>query len=194
MGNEYHIYTEAKIDNKWVCINPYAPKFDKDLDLTGHNLTQTYWNGSRSYFSETFNKIKNEGYSVKYEDISDTLKKYYTEDRADIYAFAIPVNTMKKCVGNGKETECSGFVTEEAIFDYKHNGYEIVDHLTTQEYLELPEEARKLYKAFNWNNPFGWYEHFKDILAHNEFVEYAFFDTNSFIPEKTELRFVCFQW
>ena len=35
----------------------------------------------------------------------------------------------KKCVGNGKESECSGFVTEEAIFDYKHNGYEIVDML-----------------------------------------------------------------
>lgn len=194
MGNEYYVYTEAKINNTWFCINPLTFKINKNENKkTEALIAPTYWNGSRTSFSAAFRKIKEEGKKILYTELSKDLQEEYKDYKEDVYAITIPTSLIKKYVSNDDMFECSGFVTEKDIFDYKYEHGEIYEYLTLEEYLNLPEEAQKLYKAFNWNNIDGWYSKFKDIYENNKYVEYSFFDANPHISD-VDIRFIVFQW
>ena len=54
MSSSYYIYTDVCVDGKWVCINNKVKNIEKNKEL----ISETYWNGSRSYFHETADKIE----------------------------------------------------------------------------------------------------------------------------------------
>ena len=77
MSTSYFLYTEAYIDDKWVCINP---GFDKEGE---RRLAMTYESGSRSYFGQTADKIEEIGGRLRFEGLSAELQGRYERCRND---------------------------------------------------------------------------------------------------------------
>lgn len=90
MSTSYLLYTEAYIDNKWVCINPTFEKEGKRC------LAMTYESGSRSYFNQTADKIEEIGGRLRFEDLSAELQARYDSCRGDEFVriLSAEVDTM----------------------------------------------------------------------------------------------------
>lgn len=69
MSTSYFIYTEAFIDNQWVCINP---TFEKDGNRC---VAMTYESGSRTYYAQTADKIEEIGGHLRFKDMSAELQE-----------------------------------------------------------------------------------------------------------------------
>ena len=77
MSTSYFLYTEAYIDDKWVCINP-------GFDMDGkRRLAMTYESGSRSYFGQSADKIEEIGGRLRFDDLSAELQVRYENCRDD---------------------------------------------------------------------------------------------------------------
>ena len=98
MSTSYFLYTEAYIDNKWVCINP---GFDKEGK---RRLAMTYESGSRSYFGQTADKIEEIGERLRFEDLSAELQARYETCRDDEFVriLSAEVNIMRGCLPPGQ--------------------------------------------------------------------------------------------
>ena len=57
MSTSYYMYTEVNIDGKWTCINNRIIDVERNEEL----MSETYYSGSRSYFGETADKIRDIG-------------------------------------------------------------------------------------------------------------------------------------
>ena len=78
MSTNYFIYTEVKLGDKWVCIDPIYPRYKiENGDIEKTVLQSTYWNGSYSYFHSAWDKLFDLGVYGKWSDLSDTLKEHY---------------------------------------------------------------------------------------------------------------------
>ena len=106
MSTSYFLYTEAYIDNKWVCINPTFEKEGKQ------RLAMTYESGSRSYFGQTADKIEEIGGRLRFDNLSTELQARYENCRDDefIRILSAEVDAMRNCLPFGQAHEYHGIV------------------------------------------------------------------------------------
>lgn len=163
MSTSYFLYTEAYIDNKWVCINP---SFERDGK---RRLAMTYESGSRSYFGQTADKIEEIGGSLQFEDMSDVLQERYEKYKDDsfIRILSAEVDDMRGCMPLGQAHERHGIVLKDSVFAYESGDIEeLYESITPEEYAKLDEVGKQLYQYYEWDDPMDWFVHFKEILQH----------------------------
>lgn len=152
----------------------------------------TYWNGSRSYFSDTYYKLLEISRPIKFEDLSlelriqmsvgwrgeeEDARKYY-DDVLRVCSFA----DLRSICPNG-EHEHHGLYHKDKIVCFRTHETEDLfeEDITPEKYAELPEEARKVYQYFEWDDPMSWRAHIPEIVRKvsqrvNEFEDMNFLD------------------
>ena len=163
MSTSYFLYTEAFIDDKWVCINP---GFDKEGK---RRLAMTYESGSRSYFGQTADKIEEIGGRLRFDDLSAELQARYENCRDDefIRILSAEVDAMRSCMPSGQAHEYHGIVLKDSVFAYESGDVEdLYESITPEEYAKLDDVGKQLYQYYEWDDPMGWFVHFKEILEH----------------------------
>ena len=163
MSTSYYLYTEAYIDNKWVCINP---GFDKEGK---RHLAMTYESGSRSYFGQTADKIEEIGGRLRFEGLSAELQGRYERCRNDEFVriLSAEVDAMRGCLPSRQAHEYHGIVLKDAVFAYESGDIEdLYESITPDEYAKLDDVGKQLYQYYEWDDPMGWFVHFKEILEH----------------------------
>ena len=182
MGVDYFVYTEAKIGDKWISIDPNIPKlidkrkdykephrYDGDYEL---KHTETYWNGSRSYFRQTYDKLREIGSEIKFTDLSDGVKKEWqssveNEEKCDdgwqwYRPIQVDYKEFLKYV-HPKQFDSHGMVHKDVVFQFENGDLEDMYAVDHDEYAELTPEERKSYVYYEWDDTMGWNSHFKDL-------------------------------
>lgn len=198
MGTQYNIYTQLKVKDNWVCINPLVPKYDKEGKLIKYKLAETYWNGSRSYFSETFNKIRDIGFAMPFSQLDAIIKNQFAEPDDTYYGFGEEREEMVYVVSY--ENMCSkihptlfeksGMVLKSDVFRFEKEGEDIYEWFNAEEYMQLPDEMKTLYMPYSWDENDGWHRHFKEIVENVKHQLYML-DTVNSLPDNAEVRIVC---
>lgn len=163
MSTSYFLYTEAYINNKWVCINP---AFEKEGQ---RRLAMTYESGSRSYFGQAADKIEEIGGRLRFDDLSAEVQARYENCRDDefIRILSAEVDAMRSCMPSGQTHEHHEIVLKDAVFAYESGDIEdLYESITPEEYEKLDDVGKQLYQYYGWDDPMGWVVHFKEILEH----------------------------
>ena len=181
MSTSYYIYTEAKIGDKWIGIDPSIPKMNdlREDYSKPHNYdgtyklesSETYWNGSRSYFHEAFDRLQDLGYSIPFSELSNEVKTHWScslaaEQRGEeTYTKPIQVEfDAFKNSFNPKAYQCHGLVHKDVWFCYQSG--EIEDIYTTEheDFKRLTKEERQCFEYHEWDDSMGWNKYFKLLL------------------------------
>ena len=196
MSTEYVLLTEAKINNKWQCIDPYFLHKDDTF-----KLSPLYESNSRSYFDETRCKLIE--YSGYYNDrnnlnfshgtnqwiLENFENKQNCTDECQIAI--IPYENIKKVLGNTKQFDYCEIVKKSAIQKIEEE-YDLDedDFISAKDYAKLPPKAQEIYEVYSWDRPYGWRYHFKKLV---ELTEQAISKyRQEFYDEITEVRLVLF--
>lgn len=179
MGANYYIYAEMKNDKgEWELI-PQKMFNRKDNKW---EIPPIYWNGSRTYFSESYDKLRSIGKLINKNEISKETLNNYWHDIDDIYdnIVAVPFNKIVNECSNGNK-QYSGFVRKNDIFDYENDRIDYFSSLSGKEFNRLSDAAKMDYEYYSWNDPYGWYgifqiiiENVKTILALYSYVNYLY--------------------
>ena len=188
MSSSYYLFAEGLSEGKWECINTYGKKEDAYI------LQETYHNGSRTYFSSTYNKMEALGRRATVDELSDEMQKWIG-DSSDMGLCIVDVADMQKTMPRSQKYEHHGFVEKSVIFTHESEDFEeIYEWLSPDEYSELPEESRKCYSYYEWNDPMGWYRYFLDILERVRWHQYDLQNTHSFSYKLEKVRIVAFHF
>ena len=88
-----------------------------------YHLIETYYSGSRTYFSAACNKLEELGYVITPADLSDTLQNKATDWGC---FYAIDVAAMEKCIPRSQRYEHHGYVLKSDIFQLEAGELEAV--------------------------------------------------------------------
>lgn len=193
MSTYYTLYLEAKINGEWKCLNHEIPYLDDKKHESPTYLAETYWSGSRSYFQNTADKLLELGYRGSYEELSEVLRaryKYNDDNMRFFHCVITPLDIMRSIMPKGFLKEYHGIVHKNTIFAYETGDIEdIYDYISSEEYVKLTCEEKRLYQYYEWNSSDGWYGNFVDILAH---AHWQLYEWNLFNEiEIGEARIVC---
>lgn len=177
MGTYYTFYSEVEINGKWELLNP---KFMGEQ-------TVTYWNGSRSYFGETCDELReiSDGYIRNISDMSSGLVEYFKSISYDDTPFAndkgdlnpaytmisIPAEIMKELAE--KDTKKKAYVPVDELQNFKNGtSEEIYDYISVTEYKDLDKELQSHYEWYEWENETSPSEYCRRILSvHNTLLD-----------------------
>ena len=179
MSTSYFIYTEAFIDNQWVCINP---TFEKDGNRC---VAMTYESGSRTYFAQTADKIEEIGGHLRFNDMSAELQERYENCRDGEYVsiLSAEVDAMRGCLPTGQAHEFHGIVRKDSVFAYESGDIEEpCEAVPPEQYTKLDDVGKQLYQYYEWDDPMGWFVHFKEILEH---VDWQIYDWQNVYGDET---------
>ena len=191
MSSSYYIYTEMKINDKWVAINGLIPHFDwhsdehKYSEEYKYTLSETYQNGSRSYFGRTYEKLQEIGNSGKFTDMSQELQKVYSEAVEDekngvehwYYPIYIDFNIFRAYTKTNSYDR-HGIIHKDDMFAWDSGDAEDLYPLPHRKYAELSDEEKKQYAYYEWDDPWEWHGHFKEIMKNAMRDINAFKDMN----------------
>lgn len=198
MSTYYYVYTEAKIHGRWVGIDPMLPKYENDgaKELRYH---ETYWNGSRSCFSEAYSKLEQIGVRGKFIECSEEVKQQFkhsleneqSEDESlggGYYPVFVDWNIFNKYIDLNKY-DSHGLIHKDSLFAYQNGDiYELypVEH---EDIEGLTTEELQAYTYYEWDDGMGWNGHFKDIYRKVQSRINDFKDIN-YLYEDIEVRLV----
>jgi hypothetical protein len=192
MGADYIFYTEVKRDGVWHAMNgKYYSEEKKD-----YVLAETYWNGSRSYFGETYNKIKEIGFSVPTKELSEEVllkESWLIEDDDDDYLYAVAVDWKEfaDAIPKTKRKDSCGYVHKRNIWEYEAEDIEINDYLSGSEYNELSEAEKKEYEFYEWDDLTSWQSYFKEIAKRIDNQIMSYMNVNDMWKAPENIRVVC---
>ena len=200
MGDTYLIYTEMKIDGKWRCIDGY--RYYKPYSKNEEKLALycTYINGSRSYFGDTYDKLREIGSMTKFSDLSQEIQNehpglkyesnFYGEDTKNEACYVtVNLNTFYDMVPPG--FQCHGVIHKDVLELYKTGE---IDELYQDEDLDfnnMTDIEKQCYEYFEWDNKYSWFYYFKKLkdIVTNTVNKYY---NNEFEFETNETRLVVF--
>ena len=170
MGTDYFFYTEAKIDNTWYGIDPRILRLQNREEPLTYKINYTYWNGSRSYFGETYDKLKDISKPIRLEDTStefriDHLLGWRGDDKDAIpyYDNMLRVMNFSQLMSlnsNKKMHDYHGLYRKDSIALFEAGEIEdLYDDISPEDYSALDDEAKKVYQYYEWDDPMGWRRH-----------------------------------
>jgi hypothetical protein len=215
MSTTYLVYTEVKIENKWVCASPYI-RNEKGKEV----LVTTYESGSRSYFGNTFDKFRELNVGIDYPDgLSAELKKRFyddilerykrTENNHDFYndpqkiidyyrrsMVAIPLQMMQDALPLKSELKYQyhGLFHKDDIYRYESGESEYLEPVDAKRYGRLTEEERKAYMYYEYDDTMDWPYYFKKIIEYANFTATGYLNAISkYWEENPEIRIIAFE-
>ena len=191
MSNSYFVYTEIRIDNEWHCVNQYLPRINKETGETEYRLIPTYESGSRSYFGNTFDEIREIG-NGKPKDISPEIlaehperKKSQDNNLFDAYyddmTASISLKDMISHLPDPKRKQHCGIYHKDRIFEFETGDREDLYECEAnpKEYNKYPAELRdKVYQYYEWDDPMEWPKYFRIIRERSERLIDQYLDFN----------------
>ncbi len=202
MSADYFIYTELKLNGKWISIDGTVPTYEYNYkshryeDKYEYRINETYYNGSRSFFWKTYEKLKEIGYCCKFSDLSRELKHIYSKSIEDEKhghnpwwcPICIDFKTFEEYVKQDKY-DSHGLLHKDRIFEWENDELEEMYPIDHDDYIELSDEERKQYIYYEWDDPYGWNGHFKEIEKKATSVIDAFKSAN-YMNDDNEIRLV----
>lgn len=202
MGALYLIYTEARIDDEWVCIDGY---YETKSIRTGDkhlSLAATYENGSRSCFGSTYDELRHIGEYELFSNLSSEIKKQHSglKYKYDLYMkqtdeeesyLVIPYNLfLEKCPNVFSK---HGIIHKDTIFAFEHG--EIDDLYTDDEidFSKMTELERQVYRYYEWDDLYDWPHFFKEIKKCVEHTIDKYMMNSWALIDRPEVRLVCFE-
>ena len=209
MGVDYFVYTEAQIGDKWISIDPFVPKlvdnrksWQEPHQYDGsvkYKCQPTYWNGSRSYFGDAYNKLRELGYSTKFVSLSDTVKSEWSKSverelKCEESPFDYPTTicidyeTFKEYV-NYNRYDYHRLVHKDQWVMFETGEIEDLYEVEHDDYASLTPEERQCYEYHEWDDSTGWNKYFKIL---NRLVEQRindFEDQNGLIWDSYKIKY-----
>ena len=168
MGTEYEVYTVGTVHGKRKCLNGYVfnDKGDK-------KLTSTYWNGSRTYFSNTYQKLYEIGSRATAASIPDNLKEAILDNQWEGYDIneseflEVSLSDILKVLPKDGVHDMCGFFSHESLLRVEFDGlsYSDAEYIDTEQYAGLSKGGQKQYKYIEWDDDFGWLKHLRKIVS-----------------------------
>jgi len=197
MAASYIFFVEANIDGKWYCINSQVKRFNDTENKFEYVLADTFWYGSRSYFSCAFDKFYELGSSIKFSDLSDELKRrysFYIEKEAngeDIWVKLISVD-FDNFVSyvDEKKFDHHGLIHKDKIFKYEHGDIDELYETDRSELAGLSEKELFAYNYYEWDDKFDWNWGLKEIKRCAVFDVSRFEAINAFWDKKLNYRII----
>lgn len=206
MGTHYYIYAEVKVKNKWYSLNPYTKKYDGSFVL--HPIYE-----DTSAFFDICNELEEQKICVGIpEDMSPELRSIYHNDLNEVCGFWLPNTTWKRiyqqtifCVRytdtiarrviKDKPHKFGGYVNKRIIADFEAKEIEaIYGWMTQDEYDHLPENKKRQYSYYEWDEEYDEYHKYRAIyerlLALLDWFSYAdaFQDEVNYYEESVSLN------
>lgn len=190
MSASYYIYTEMLINGKWESVCPYAKNIKRDK----LSMIETYYSGSRSYFNETFEKLREIGINADKNTVSEEISSRHSESWNNDnypYVFVVDYDVFKKYTPKNNEKEMHGYVSKNDVFNYEKGELdEIWNYLNINEYRELTPEEKEYYRYYEWNSFSGWYYFFGKIKKSADKQVEDFCDINCIWDTCSQTRLV----
>lgn len=198
MSVSYILYTEAKIKGEWKTLNAKIQNFDKEYNgKKDYILVPTYTSWSRTYFSSTFDKLRDIGRFFSTDELSYDLVKELGKDfiDADWYArLMINYNEIKACLPKSVMHQFHGYVYKDDIFRYESGeDDDIYNSYTYEEYQAFPDEKKKTLQYFEWDSHTEWPYHFKIICERIEVLRQWWFSVNNIDIVEDNIRVILFE-
>lgn len=201
MSNSYYVYTEVKTDKGWECVDPYLPKDGKWI------LTETYQSCSRSYFGETFDTLRELG-TVDPQDLSEAVLKDHPapskEEEDSIFdesnylrnnRLAVPLQAIRRKLPDNNQKQHCGFYHKDRIFEFENGEREDLFEceVKPEDYAKFPPEIKNgLYVYYEWDEPWDWPVHFREILDEADRRISVWKELHHLWFEEVEARIVAF--
>ena len=190
MGISYVMFTEYKHNGKWYCINPYAI----NVKTTAYKLIPTLHNHASRRFEPIYNELKDLGTQINIQDLSKNLRIALSDWGLQTEGFVYAVDyddIAKKC--RQKPIEYSAFALRSEIRDFENKiEDDIYDYVSVAEYRVMDRELKKAYRYYEWNQRFGWFEYFQQILKAMAEHLSNFENANNIYQENGEHRLIMF--
>ena len=194
MSVYYNFYTEAFLKDEWHCIDPVGlyVRFNGEIH---QELYSTFWNGSRSYFGEAWDRLRENAGAIRFSETSPEFQKHILDSLEDSYAWAeedeeahvvhrqeliqfmdknlltIPYKVFIDMLPDEHEHTYHGVYHKDAITAF--NNGELEDlyerELSTEEYAKLDGDMRKVYAYFEWDDPMSWITGLRRLAEHVTF-------------------------
>lgn len=197
MGATYLLYTEMLIDGEWRCINPLIKNYDKKSgrEADEYKLSYTYWSGSRSGFGSTADRLRQIARQFKRNELSPELQKEFKEENEFGGQYLISYEDLLGLIPRNIKHQYHGFMHKDDVFRFETE-FDVwnFDSVTSEEYMELPEEMRQLYQYYEWDDPDDWFCHVKSIIDKVQAQLYFFNAVNYLKYESCEKRIVFFEY
>lgn len=181
MSTYYNFYTEGRINGEWHCIDPVGIRVTPHDNQIAQKLYQTYWNGSRSYFGDAYNKLMEYAWHIRFSDASQEFQKSILDSILGSYSvksdpesydmtkneaveyfdnnlLAISLSSLSSIVPQQGEHELHGVYHKNVIAAFKRGDIEdLYDaEMSPAEYAALEGDMRKVYEYFEWDDPMSW--------------------------------------
>ena len=198
MSTYYNVYTEAKIDGKWRCIDGYLHHVPYGEDKEELCLSTLYFNGSRSYFSDAYDRLREIGEMVPFSALSEEVKKEWTgmeyeeyfwnpgEPKKETRILTVSLDSFKASMPKGYE--CHGVCHKDTIVAYENGDIgEPYDESREVDLSKLTQLEQNAYLYYEWDSPYSWNARFKEIKKNLDVTLEKYFDMNYVTPEKIRL-------
>lgn len=168
MSTYYNFYTEANVNGTWYCIDPRVLQLERGDRAMSYVINNTYWNGSRSYFSEAYDKLEEIASRIKLEDTSAEFRMHkilnWNGDDSKIapyydqILYAIPYRRLCELYERSKRPENCGLYKKSDIALYEDGTLEDLyeREIDPEKYSALVDEARRIYQYYEWSDPMSW--------------------------------------
>lgn len=161
MSAEYyiHVLAKKKDEDKWHCIDPYVKSEDGKLEMSC-----TYSNGSRSYFSNTWEKLCElaDYCHLDADKLTDDAKEELKDYMEPYYGIAwVDYDRFKACVPKDNEFSIVGFALKSELVEEEDDEY--VSIISPKEYHKLKVEEQRCYQFIERDDYYGWKYYFKHI-------------------------------
>lgn len=162
MSTSYYIFTEARVNGTWLCINSKMTKLTPDAQQI---ISPTFRTDARQYFEKAYLQLKNDGHSFEVADISEELKDSITEwiDPEDSIRIAVDYDSILKLLNTAGKEHCA-FALRSEVASFENNETEdIWEYVSTKEYRQMDDELKKAYRYYEWNDRSGAYRYYDEI-------------------------------
>lgn len=190
MSTYYCIYAEARYKGKWYSINPIVKKADgtylvKEVFGAYSGFREMYYNmedwaterGIPDDLSAEVRAKFHENLDEVFADLGSkiTYRQYYRSN-----VLIVPYHKLKPVIVKDRPYKHMGYVYRECIPDFECGEIDDIDNwLTIDEYKALPDDSKKEYSYYEWNNRGDDYDYKRNIVSKISFLTNLFSDGDS---------------
>ena len=185
MSTYYEIYAEAKYKDKWYSINPIVKKADGT-----YKIKEVFW--AQSGFRQMYYDLEAEAVDRGIpDDLSPEVRAMFHENLDDIVdswgykstyreeynrtVLIVPYSKLKPNIVRDRPYKHMGYVYRELIPCFEVDEIEDIENwLTIDEYKALPDDEKKDYAYYEWNNRCDDYDYKRNIVSKISFLTNLF--------------------
>lgn len=162
MGTTYTLFTEIKVDNRWICINGEVRRMQP---IEHPVMVPTLRTDAKLSFAKAYRELQEDGYAITVDELSDNLRAGVTNwlNPENSIEFAVDYDKIRQMrVRSGKE-HCA-FALRSEIANYENGeSDDIWDFVSVAEYKRMDDELKKAYQYYEWNDLSGVYRYYEEI-------------------------------